>query len=54
MKQEFSTNTISGILHVAMSNMGLYSANALALRVDIVIEVVKAGAPGMGMLEEER
>jgi len=47
VKKEFSTNTISGILHVAMSNMGLCSANALALRLDIVIEVVKAGDPGI-------
>jgi len=47
VKKEFSTNTISGIWHVAMSNMGLCSANALALRLDIVIEVVKAGDPGI-------
>jgi hypothetical protein len=46
-EKEFSATTISGILHVAMSNMGLYSANALALRLDIIIEVVKAGAPGI-------
>jgi shikimate kinase len=53
VKKEFSTTTISGILHVAMSNMGLCSANALALRLDIVIEIVKAGAPGMGMLKKQ-
>jgi len=54
VKKEFSANTISGILHVAMSNGELDSGDGVASRLAIVIEVVKGGGLGMGMLEEER